>query len=607
MFGAGLLALGGGRLWLLLNQGVTTESGTGLPLALAELRLVTPALLLVIGALLLVSGPRLLRAVPNSATVRGGRSLGLAVVEGRTAARPVGVSSPATGSESASAVRSAGARSAERLHPVVWAGVALALVAGLVVGLTTGTDAVAVIALLGALFVLVLVFWRPEVMLLAIAAFPWIDWVARNALGGLGPAWDDALLLLSVILIVWAVLVLARRAQLWTVPILLPALLAFAAGIGSVVVRDVPQDVAVFALRVLFQPLIFYLIGFLLPKSKRWVQWTLAVFLLSGVALALHGLFQYVTGAPMPASWVDVRETDIGTRAYSVIENPNGLGAFLLIGTLISLSLALAPRLSRTQRWAMAVVCLIQLGGVAVTFSRGAWLGLGAGVVALFILAYRRYLAPLAAAGVLVWFVAPAQFTNRLAFAFSSTYIAKSLVAGRLYVWSLALQHIAAHPWFGLGLGTFGGTAAVRFAYGRLWVDNFYLQLAAEGGLILFVLFMWVLLRAAKGLVRAHGRSDDPFLRALTAGTFGAFVAVVVANATASVWETLVVGVAFWFMTGLATSAVLHVEAPEELGAPEAGNGDAPASGRRPVMTAGASRTGGALRTDDALADGNVS
>ena len=77
-------------------------------------------------------------------------------------------------------------------------------------------------------------------------------------------------------------------------PILLPTFLAFAAAIGSVVVRDVPGDVAVFALRVLFQPLLFYFIGFLLPKTKRWVQWTVAVFLLSGVALALHGLFQYV-------------------------------------------------------------------------------------------------------------------------------------------------------------------------------------------------------------------------------------------------------------------------------------------------------------------------
>ncbi len=567
--GAGLFALGGGRLWLLASRGVATTTSEGLALARPELRLVTPAVLVIIGALLLVVGPRLLRAIPFSVAVRAGWRLGLAAAEGRTLERRSAPGAVAAADWAIDAdVGGASAPSAKAgapsgVKPLVWVGVALSFVAGVVVGVTPGTDAVAVVAAMVALTMLVVVFWRPEVMLLAIAAFPWIDWVARNSLGALGPAWDDGLLLLSVVLIVWAVLVL-RRAELWTVPILLPGLLAFAAAIGSIVMRDVPGDVAVFALRVLFQPLLFYFIGFLLPKSRRWVQWTVALFLLSSVALALHGLFQYVTGAPMPASWVDVRETGIGTRAYSVIENPNGLGAFLLIGTLVSLSLALAPRLPRVQRLIMAAVCAVQLAGVAVTFSRGAWLGLGAGVIALLILSYRRYLAPLAAAGVLVWFAAPSQFTDRLAFGFSSAYITKSLAAGRLYVWKLSLQHIAAHPVFGLGLGTFGGTAAVRFSYGRLWVDNFYLQLAAEGGLVLLALFLWVLLRAAKGLVKAHAQSADRFLQPLAAGAFGAFVAVAVANATATVWETLVVGVAFWFITGLATSAVLHADAEKE-------------------------------------------
>jgi O-antigen ligase len=331
------------------------------------------------------------------------------------------------------------------------------------------------------------------------------------------------------------------------------------------VVRDVPGDVALFAVRVLFQPLLFYFLGFLFPKNKRWVQWTVAVFVLAGVALALHGLYQYVTHAPMPARWVDVRETDIGTRAYSIIENPNGLAAFLLMGALITLSLTLTRGIRSLQRLAMGLACVVQLGGLAVTFSRGAWLGLGAGILALLVMAHRRYLAPLVAAGVVGWFVVPQTFTNRLTFAFSSSYIAKSSVAGRLYVWKLSLQHIVAHPWFGVGLGTFGGTSAVTFGYGRLWVDNFYLQLGAEGGLLLLAFFLWILWRGAKGLVKGHGVSRDPYLRALAAGVFGAFIAVTVANVTASVWETLVVGAGFWFLAGLATSAALHegVAAPE--------------------------------------------
>jgi putative inorganic carbon (HCO3(-)) transporter len=184
------------------------------------------------------------------------------------------------------------------------------------------------------------------------------------------------------------------------------------------------------------------------------------------------------------------------------------------------------------------------------------------------VMAYGRYLIPVAAAGVVGWFVAPRAFIDRLAFGFSSAYLTKSMVAGRLYVWKMSLGHIAAHPWFGLGLGTFGGTTAVTFGYERLWVDNFYLQLGAEGGLLLLALFLWILLRAAKGLVRGYGMARDPFLRALAAGAFGAFIAVAVANVTASVWETLTVGVGFWFLAGLATSAALHVTTPEASSGP---------------------------------------
>lgn len=548
--GAGLFTLGCGRLLLLHTRGVTTVDGTEVALAAPGLRLITPLIVLVVGALVFAAGPRLLPAFGSGLVGRGLRLATAGGVSGLGPGADIAATEPQPGR--------GGFRWAFG-GPVVVIAVALAAVAGAAAGLTVGSGALVVLAVVVTLCLFGLTVLRPEVMLLAVAAFPWLDWAARRLLGGMGPVWDDALLLFSVALLLWSVIVL-RRGELWTAPIALPALLALVAAVGSVVVRDVPSDVALFALRVLFQPLLFYFLGYLFPKSKSWVQGAVAVFLLAGVALALHGLYQYATHAPMPASWLDVRETGISTRAYSVVMNPNGLGAFLLLGILISLSLALAPGLRRAYRVWPALACVIQLGGVLVTFSRGAWIGLGVGVVALLILAYRRYMVPLVAAGVVAWFVMPQAFINRLTFAFSSTYITKSLAAGRLYVWKMSLQHIAEHPWFGVGLGTFGGTSAVTFGYGRLWVDNFYLQLAAEGGLLLLAFFLWVLLRGAKGLVKGHRAARDPYTRALCAGAFGAFVAVAVANFTASVWETLIVGVGFWFLTGLATSAALHGE-----------------------------------------------
>jgi O-antigen ligase len=256
----------------------------------------------------------------------------------------------------------------------------------------------------------------------------------------------------------------------------------------------------------------------------------------------------------MPANWVDQHET-IGTRAYSIILNPNGLGAFLLLGALLCMSLALAP-LDRLHRVAMLLLAAVLAAGIAVTFSRGAWIALVVGGFALAALAYRRLFGALVIAALLAPAFVPAAFLDRITFAFSERYIALSLRAGRLLMWDISLRHIVAQPLFGVGLGTFGGTTAFVFGFSTVWVDNFYLQLAAEGGLILFAAFMWLLLRVGKGLVAATLDQTDPYLRAVSAGVFAGFVAVLLANFTASVWETVTVAAGFWFLTGLASRPV---------------------------------------------------
>ena len=137
---------------------------------------------------------------------------------------------------------------------------------GVMAGAAPGDGGRLVLALVFAIVAAGLLLWRPEAILLVVAAFPWLDWVARGTLGGLGPLWDDALLVVSVGLLLWSVLVLGRGFPR-SVPIALPFLLALVAAIGSIVVREVPTDVGLYGLRVLFQPILFYFIGFLFPKT----------------------------------------------------------------------------------------------------------------------------------------------------------------------------------------------------------------------------------------------------------------------------------------------------------------------------------------------------
>lgn len=558
--GAGLLGLSVGRLVELVSGGASSPAVFAAAILLWGALLVGGLLLLARGERLLAVGSPVLRGVAFAWRSFAGENL----PDERVALSPAG----------ALPLRTAAPR---WLAPTV--SVLLGLT-GLLAGLAEGDRAtLAVVAAGLAALGAGLVLYRAEALLVVLALFPWLDWVARRSLGGLGAAWDELLLLGSLALLGFVVLVL-RRAELRTVPLALPLLVAAAAALGSLAVRNVPSEVGLYALRITFQPLLFFFLGYLLPRDRRWVRLAVAAFLAASLLLALHGLFQYYTQAPMPKKWLDAHETTIGTRAYSIIENPNGLGAFLLLGSLLSVSLALS-RLPRAQRVVMGLVSLVLLAGIGVTFSRGAWLSFLVGGLALAALAYRRLFAGLVAAGLLAPFLLPPAFLNRLTFALSEQYIAKSLAAGRLLMWSVALRRIANDPWFGVGLGTFGGTSATLYGYHKLWVDNFYVQLGAEGGVILLVAFLWLLLRAGKGLVAATLDHTDPYLRAVSAGAFAGFVAVLFANVTAGVWETLAVGAGFWFLTGMASAPASAYATPgSEAPAPMEGDNRLPRSER---------------------------
>jgi len=560
--GAFLLGLGFAR--------IITSATSGDQLGAAALALA--------GTLAIRAGPRVGREWREGMT---GRLLGVVLdglppvdgpaAAGRAPASPREVQAePTTPTGPASAKTPVRPRAPGRGPRISW--LPTSVPAGLMLGLAAVAGGLAgaasdntplYVAALGLLVPLVgVLFYRAEAFLLVLAAFPWLDFAARRALGpGMGGAWDEALLVVIFAALGFGWFVL-RRFEATIVPLTLPLGVAFVAACGSVLLNGVALETGVFALRVTFEPLLFFYAAYLLPKDVRWVRYAVTVFLVASVALALHGLYQYVTGAPMPKAWVDAQEQAvIGTRAFSIVENPNGLGAFLCMGALLSASL-LFSRLRTAARVLMCGVFVVLVAGVVVTFSRGAWFGLAAGAVALAALAHRRLLAWIVGLGVISPVVLPEAVLTRISFGFSGAYIAKSLTAGRLLMWQAALHRAFEHPLFGLGLGTFGGTSAFLFGYSRLWVDNFYLQMAAEGGLILLGAFLWLLWRAGKGLVAAHADGGDPAGRAVIAGVFGGFVAVVVANVTASVWETLVVGQAFWFLAGMAASTARGGRSP---------------------------------------------
>jgi tetratricopeptide (TPR) repeat protein len=234
---------------------------------------------------------------------------------------------------------------------------------------------------------------------------------------------------------------------------------------------------------------------------------------------------------------------DATRRLAAPLGYSNGLGLFAAIGILLALGIAV--RLHRP----LAAAPVLALGPTLYfTYSRGAWLALGAGTLAAVALAPPRVPRPvlLALAAAVVAFLSLAlvrvggpvgayrEFSqaaptvkankNRRLFSLSGS--------SRAQYWYVAWKDVEEHPWLGSGAGSFQ-RRWLRFRPAALPVldaHSLYLETLAEVGLIGLVLLAGVLGLPLVAAFRARG---DP----LAAPALGGYVAYLVHAAQDWDWE----------------------------------------------------------------------
>ncbi|KAB7622634.1 O-antigen ligase family protein [Alkalilimnicola sp. S0819] len=208
--------------------------------------------------------------------------------------------------------------------------------------------------------------------------------------------------------------------------------------------------------------------------------------------------------------------------------NKNSLAAFLNLILLATLGLLAA---GRARGYALIVLLAL---GLALVGSRGALLGLGAGLAAYSLaLTVRRQWRSLGLAlvSVLLGLVLGELLTDGLAGArLASLAEPGSAGADRFVIWESAWRMFLERPWLGWGLGTFW-VAYPPFRQpadgsGGFYVHNDYLQFAVEAGwpgLLLLTAFSLALLWL--GLRYLH-RARDTRARTEFAGLWAGLLAV---------------------------------------------------------------------------------
>lgn len=236
-------------------------------------------------------------------------------------------------------------------------------------------------------------------------------------------------------------------------------------------------------------------------KFRRLFGWLIG----AAYVATIYGIIQLLDTRffpPPPEPGLDpfIWRGAFGNRIFSTFGNPNFFGDFLVVMSPITLAMFLKTRkVHLIFLWVMIAICVI------FTFSKGAWLGFGAGLIIFVFLAIGFFLRTHKARVKQVLFAGMI-----LTMALVSVGIYKNLqgrtdsASFRIFTWMSTWEMIKTHPVLGTGIGTFYVTypawrrPQIFLIEGRHNTEtdhpeNEYLEVWYDEGLVGFGVFAWLL------------------------------------------------------------------------------------------------------------------
>ncbi len=401
-------------------------------------------------------------------------------------------------------------------HPLI----VMALVAGVVAGLAMLRS-----TQLG-LFALVAV-----ICLLPFGAIPFSI--------GFYPTFLDVVLL--AVFGVWLARVFTRAQQGFVsspldLPLLIFVLLALAAFIAGTAHAGITKDTLRHFLEIIVALVLFFVVTNTV-RGYRQLRQILVVIILAGFLSSLIGVVLYFLPPSLtvrllsmlsfvhyPSGWGVLwfieDNPSLPMRAISTSVNPNVLGGLLILVVTLTTPQLFARRPLIPRKWLVPMlgtmlICLL------LTFSRGSFVAIGAALLVLGVVRYRRLL-PVMALALAVILILP-QTREYIVHLQAGFMLQDTATLMRLGEYKDALRLISRYPWLGVG---FGGTPSIDIYIG---VSNVYLLIAEEMGLIglgSFLLIMGVFFAYVWVSWRGMERDSDaePLLLGLGAALLGAMV-----------------------------------------------------------------------------------
>lgn len=389
-----------------------------------------------------------------------------------------------------------------------------------------------------------------KILIAAFALYLPLDWIIRDIIqiDSFASIWDEGFMVFCVAYIVFEIATSKKDIKPRISPVDMPLLFFMAVGILLVAVVSPKLGVAVAGYRAVCQFMLWFFVLTRLIENDEDFKTFYFTMCAMAVLIGLHGIYQYITKAPMPASWVAQAEAGVRTRVYSIIGSPNVMGAFLVMtAPMLAACAYYTERLwLKCIMWGMTgILCLATL----FTFSRGAWFGLTVAVAGFSLLVDRKLLA-VACVGILGIIFCVPEISNRIMFLFTSDFQKANNSGGRGERWEIGLSMWRSNKIFGFGLGRFGGAIAMQNqeieGLEYFYMDNYYLKTLTEMGLLGLVSYVWLLFRSIVWSLRSLFRGRKNKLSYLACGMFSGQIGVLAHSYFENIFEVPYMNAYFW-------------------------------------------------------------
>lgn len=257
-------------------------------------------------------------------------------------------------------------------------------------------------------------------------------------------------------------------------------------------------------------------------ENEKQFKFILYIFSITAVITAFYGLYQYMFGDLYSQAWLDKEMfEDIKMRVYSTFENPNVYGEYLILAIPIIAGLLWTEKGIFKKLFWLGSLGVTMLA-LALTFSRGCWLGIILAIGLLAIMIDRKFILLGIVALLFLPFVLPESIINRF---LSIGNMGDSSTSYRVYIWMGTLAMLADYWFSGIGLGiTSFNMIYPIYSYNDISAPhshNLYLQLVVEFGIVGLIVFLGMLYNFYKETIISICKKKNILTSSLIAGVSG--------------------------------------------------------------------------------------